>query len=259
VPGALQNEKAREIMTPSKTTELMKNLKMLSKVDEQLAEVSAENQLLHKKIATLTDDINTHKNNIQDKLKYIKEETHKEHKNEILLKETENEIEKLTVQQNSAKTNEELQIFKKKKASLKVRMSELEDAVLAFLTDLDKSKEEVAEEETKFQAEEQRTNKMILELRQKIAECEQRQSEFLEKRKEVSLLLPADARSKYERVFAKEKRNAVVEVKNRICQGCFMKITLQELNCMWRGDDLVFCRNCNRILCLPDDELIDDG
>ena len=242
------------MMSTGGTTELMKNLKQLSKVDEQLARLTDRKVALEGKISSLEANLEARKLEIEDKLKEIKEEAHREHRNEILLKETEEELRKVKAQLNTAKTNEELRIFKKKRGELKNRISELEDAILTHLTGLDKTREEVETSKKLIVKHEEETQGKTKEIRAEIADCEQERNAESEKRSEIASQVPSEALNKYERVLAKEKHHPVVEVRDEVCQGCYMRVTSQEVNRVWRGEDLVLCRNCNRILCLPENE-----
>ncbi len=243
------------MMSPSETTELMKNLKRLSGVDEQLARLHDTKVVLKGNIHSIETEIDTQKRQIEETTNRIKEETHQEHKDEILLKETEEEKSKVQAQLNTAKTNEELRIFKKKRGELQGRISELEDAILAHLTELDKSREDVEERKKLLTGREEEATRNIAQLRAEIAQREQERMALSQKRDAITAQVPAGPLNKYQRVLAREKHHPVVEVRNNTCQGCFMKVTLQEINLIWRGEDLVLCRNCHRILCLPEDEM----
>ena len=242
-------------MSRSETADVMNNLKRLSELDERLATLSDKKKALQKKIHILETNLQKLKDEIDSRLKKIKEESHQEHRDEVLLKETEAELEKVSTQLNTAKTNEELQIFKKKRKELQDRISQLEDSILSHLSDLDSDKDKVQASRQEVKQQEDEAGREISELQSEIAQIVEEESGVSEKRSEVASHVPRDILKKYERVLAKEKRHPVVEVKNRTCQGCFMRVTLQEINLIWRGDDLVLCRNCNRILCLPEEEM----
>jgi len=245
------------MISPSETTELMKNLKRLCEVDEQLDRLNNRKTALDSKIQAIESDIENQKRQIEETTHRIKEETHREHSEEVLLKETEEEVVKVQAQLNTAKTNEELRIFKKKRGELKGRISELEDAILTHLGELDKNREEVETHKKLLESLEVEAVQNVEKLRSEIAECEKEKKVFSEKRSSIAALLPPAALNKHERVLAREKYHPVVEVRDNTCQGCFMKVTLQEINLVWRGDDLVLCRNCHRILCLPEHETED--
>lgn len=242
-------------MSRSETAEVMNNLKRLSELDEQLATLSDSRKAHLTRIRSIEKGIQDLKDGIEARLKRIKEESHQEHRDELLLKETEAELEKVGAQLNTAKTNEELRIFKKKRQELRERISKLEDSILSHLSDLDSGREEVQASTEEVKKREEQSGLEKADLRVNISRIEQEEAKIAASRREVASQVPRDILRKYERVLAKEKRHPVVEVKNGTCQGCYMKVTLQDINLIWRGDDLVLCRNCNRILCLSDQEM----
>ena len=242
-------------MSRSETAEVMNNLKRLSELDEQLATLSDKKKANQARIRTLEKDLQDLKDGIDARLKRIKEETHQEHKDEVLLKETEAELTKVSTQLNTAKTNEELRIFKKKRKELKDRISQLEDSILSHLAGLDSDRDKVQASRQDVKQREEESGREVAQLQESIARLEEEEAQVGAKRGDIATHVPREILGKYERVLAKEKRHPVVEVKNHICQGCYMKVTLQEINLIWRGDDLVLCRNCSRILCLPEEEM----
>lgn len=54
---------------------------------------------------------------------------------------------------------------------------------------------------------------------------------------------------RYEQIFARRGGTAVVDVRNGICQGCFMNLPPQFFNELQRATDVRACPNCHRILC----------
>ena len=53
---------------------------------------------------------------------------------------------------------------------------------------------------------------------------------------------------KYDMLRARRNGRAVVGVVNGVCQGCFMNIPPQQFNDLLKGDKMLFCPTCNRIL-----------
>ncbi len=59
----------------------------------------------------------------------------------------------------------------------------------------------------------------------------------------------------YERMRGSRLRsNAVVPVINGVCHGCFMVVTKSVVMQLKRGNELVLCEHCGRILFLSDTE-----
>jgi predicted nucleic acid-binding Zn-ribbon protein len=75
-------------------------------------------------------------------------------------------------------------------------------------------------------------------------------------RTRLSMDLEEDLRKRYELIFERKDGLAVVEVrKEGDCGGCRMRVPPQLITQIHRNSDVVFCPNCQRILCvLPADQ-----
>ena len=242
-------------MSLSETAELMQNLRLLSEVDGHLAGLTEKKAVLELEMCAIREDVEARNSCIEERLKKVKETAYAQHKNESSLKEAEKELLKVRAQLNSARTNEELKIFMRKREELEARISELEDAILAQLAGAEEAGKEVEAARDVLRAKEAQASLRLSELRDEIAKCQQEHDVTCGRRRETASRLPSQVLEKYERVLRREKRRPVVEVRDNTCQGCFMKVTLQQVNLLLRGEDLVLCKNCNRILCLPVEEV----
>jgi hypothetical protein len=73
--------------------------------------------------------------------------------------------------------------------------------------------------------------------------------EALAKRDEVFTTLPANMANIYNRLVQRSRDGiAVAEVKNESCSACFMKLRPQVVMELKRGDQIITCESCTRIL-----------
>jgi len=78
-----------------------------------------------------------------------------------------------------------------------------------------------------------------------------KQMEFIHQRQSLVRQLDGSLVRQYERMRrSRVKANAVVPVINGVCQGCFMVVTKSLLSELMRGDSLMTCEHCGRILYL---------
>jgi predicted nucleic acid-binding Zn-ribbon protein len=123
-----------------------------------------------------------------------------------------------------------------------------EENLLGMLDSLDsyeKQAQEIVSELGKFE-ERLKSNKQ--ETTQVFEDYDQRESELHAKRQQLTEELEQQSLSLYERVRKSHPMGPIAEVKNNICSGCFMQIIPQMLIEISRGNTLVLCRGCNRIL-----------
>ena len=69
-----------------------------------------------------------------------------------------------------------------------------------------------------------------------------------DERERVAALLPAQLRRRYETVFARRSGLAVVEMVRDICTGCNMAVPPQMANEARKGQSIIACPSCQRIL-----------
>lgn len=76
-----------------------------------------------------------------------------------------------------------------------------------------------------------------------------REGQELKKQREV-MAVDADPETLriYERLLANKRDRVVVPIENRTCSGCHIVLTAQVENLVRKGERLVFCEHCSRIL-----------
>ena len=63
----------------------------------------------------------------------------------------------------------------------------------------------------------------------------------------------------YERLLRNKKDRVVVPIENRTCSGCHIVLTAQHENLVRKGERLVFCEHCSRILYWQDGAAVELG
>jgi uncharacterized protein len=58
----------------------------------------------------------------------------------------------------------------------------------------------------------------------------------------------------YERLLANKRDRVIVPIENRNCNGCHISLTAQHENLVRKGERLIFCEHCSRILFWPESE-----
>jgi predicted nucleic acid-binding Zn-ribbon protein len=76
-----------------------------------------------------------------------------------------------------------------------------------------------------------------------------RQSEMLNRRREeLSVLLPRPLFATYDRMARLRRGQALAEVRDGICTACRMKVRPKVLSDVRKGEELITCESCGRIL-----------
>ena len=142
----------------------------------------------------------------------------------------------------------ELEALQQDYESLKRSRERLEDEVLLAMTRFDEWEKAVAdataqltEVESKWRAEQDRLAREIEQLQDRI--------ETLNKeRATLTALLAADELALYEDLMRKKGGRAVALLVGQICQGCRVTVPTSKAQLVRRGQGLVICNNCGRIL-----------
>ncbi len=146
-----------------------------------------------------------------------------------------------------AKSNEEYSALIKEIESLKERISQLEDEVILLLDRIEEvkaqeeaAKKEVKEKEESLEAAKARFHKKLQELEQTLQE-RQKEREGLVSR------LSKRTHQIYEKV-KKNRGYAVVRAEKYTCLGCHMEIPPQTFVEVKKGEEIIQCPFCSRIL-----------
>jgi predicted nucleic acid-binding Zn-ribbon protein len=131
----------------------------------------------------------------------------------------------------------------------KKHISELETKVLEQMEAAETAEKQLAEREPEFarmRAEHEEHLKAFEEqTRSWSEEIESRRRE----RERMFAALPPGIKATYQRIVARIRDGvALAEARNGSCSACFMALRPQLMSQIRRGDDLITCDNCNRIL-----------
>ena len=150
----------------------------------------------------------------------------------------------------TVKNPKELVGFQQDVDSLKARQRELEDRDLEAMSAVEEVEKALAEAErrlldmeTGWQVEQESLRQQRDVLRQEIQELEQSRSG-------QEATIDAEMIRQYESLRALHQGRAVAKVERGICQGCRITLPMHVLQRARRGNHLVQCTSCERILYL---------
>jgi len=146
------------------------------------------------------------------------------------------------------KTNKEYQALLAEIDAVESLISETETNILEELELADKLSLEVKEAEKRLADKGSEIAKRREELALELKKEEEKLVQVEGEREKIAAKVPSDLLSTYDRLGTARGGVAVVEVKDGICQGCFVGLTPQDYAELRSTDKLIFCANCNRIL-----------
>jgi uncharacterized protein len=206
------------------------------------------------RIKKLEDDLNAGKAVFQadsDKLESMKKERRKI---EQMAQELEGKIEKSKIKLNSVKSNKEYTAALKEIEDFGKERSTVEDSILRFMEDIEAAEKKCVENKKALENIQKKFEQDKNEIEKKIEELN-KESELLEhNRKELLAGVDKDLLGKYEFLKSKKGGIAVGSVAGGVCQLCHLNIPPQVFYELMRGDSLMSCPNCHRIVYWGEDE-----
>lgn len=153
---------------------------------------------------------------------------------------------------NAAKSNTEYQALQHQIQSVIVTNSVLDDEILETWERIDQQKQKVAEAEADVEKAQQKTREIHEQVEEKLpgirADLERCEGEL----KQVEAELPGEIRELYRRVVRHRGEDALAEIDDQCCSGCYTKIPLNVVSGVMLGQP-TFCKTCGRLLYFPED------
>ncbi len=146
------------------------------------------------------------------------------------------------------KNNKDYQAMLKEIANIKKKVSGLEDQMLAMLDEQESLKAQVAEKKKEHGNVAQRVQRQRAAIEQETEALEQKARQLKEKMDSIGQKVDAALLDKYDWVKGRVGRNAIVAVKDAVCQGCHLNIPPQMFNELQRCDSVEFCPHCRRMI-----------
>lgn len=232
---------------------LLADLLQLSKTDSALASILAERKGLEKALLDHTDKVRKNEAAVQAKTKVFEDKRSLCRMEE---KSISDERMRLSERRKALKT---LSTFKLQQAAEKeVDYGQRQTAIREEALLKQMSEGETLEADLKVAQEALATAKAALikvedDARAAMVSLNERQARHAAERQELAKGIDPATLSLYNRVKEKHAMNAVVPITNGICAGCFMQTGPQIIVQISRGNALVRCPGCGRILFLADE------
>ncbi|MEZ5315017.1 MAG: zinc ribbon domain-containing protein [Chlamydiales bacterium] len=211
----------------------------------RLMRVKKERQKELNKIHELKSDIQKQVNNKEVEITNLKKDIRM---GETQIKEIQSRVTKLESQQAAVKKMDEFNALTqemtsagREKSAIEYRLSDLmdklaveEDLLIALMENLQTTQD---------------NSKMIeKEIHEGIDKINQEGRAILEKSRAMKKTIPSELFEIYERLLKNKWDRVIVPIENRTCSGCHILLTPQHENLVRKGERIVFCEHCSRIL-----------
>ncbi|MDX1776345.1 MAG: C4-type zinc ribbon domain-containing protein [Desulfobulbales bacterium] len=228
--------------------EVIKQLTELQIIDLEIAKLDAEINAEQAEFSEREEVFNERQASVEELKEKIEAADTQRRELEAELSDEMNRIKERQAKMMQVQTNREYQSLLKEIEDGKKSVKEKEEEIVRIM--------ETSEANTKIMAEEEsligEETKALASTRKKVKkhakEIEDQKTKILVKREKMAKDIKNPALKKYDMLRIRRNGKAVVGVVNGVCQGCFMSIPPQHLNDILKGDRILNCPTCQRIL-----------
>ena len=230
-------------------------------MNEEIRQLT-ELQVIDLEIAKLDDEINTEKEALAKRQKAFTE--YQSTIEELQAKITEADAQRREIEAELAdelsrikerqskmmqvQTNREYQSLLKEIEDGKKNIKEKEEEIVRLMESGEANTKIMAEQAGQTDEEEKALAEESKKVQKHAGEVEGKKAKIVAKRAAKAKDINAAALRKYDMLRTRRNGKAVVGVVNGICQGCFMSIPPQHFNDILKGDRILNCPTCQRIL-----------
>jgi predicted nucleic acid-binding Zn-ribbon protein len=157
------------------------------------------------------------------------------------------QIVKYETQKLQTRKNEEYQALSNSIDHVKKEIAGIEDRQIELMETLESLKPQVAAADQAASHAATQVKGQLQDLETKKTNLEKQLADLETTRPQFTSGLDEDLLDIYQRLFQK-KEEAVVGVRNDVCSGCHMKVTVSTSSQVRAGKSIVHCEQCNRIL-----------
>ena len=226
----------------------------LQHCDNRIREIRKRKEEGPLKIKKAEEDLRRAQGEIEEERGSLDDLKKERRKIEQAVQELDGKVEKSSAKLSQIKSNKEYTAALKEIDDLKKSKFITEDKIIAVMEKIDEMEQGAAQHDTRLKELEVELGKNKKLILAEIAELDKELAALEEKRQALIKEMDADLLKKY--LFLQERRNglAVSAVVTGVCQTCHMGIPPQKFNELIRGDALMTCPHCHRIMYWADDE-----
>lgn len=230
----------------------------LQEVDTRLGELAREITALPKHIAEIEKKLVSHERKLEADRAALSANQKERKKCEGDIQMQEQKISKLKDQMLQAKTNEQYRAFQNEIDFCQKEIRSSEDRILELMGESEPLEKNVKAAEAALKTEKAQVEAEKQEARNRTAADEKASQELHEERSGIATRIATATYQLYERVRKGRKGIAIAEAVGGRCSACQMSIRPQFFQDLKKGDRIMSCESCQRILYYIPPQAIED-
>jgi uncharacterized protein len=226
----------------------------LQHCDNRMREIGKRKEEGPLKIRKAEDDLREAETKIEEERRKLEALKKERRQIEQEVQELDQKIEKSTIKLSHIKSNKEYTAAIKEIDDLKKAKFITEDKIIEVMEKTDGLEQEAVEQDRRIQGLRAEADKNKEQILRELELLDRELANLEEKRRSFIKDLEPDILRRY--LFLHERKNglAISAVVTGVCQTCHLGIPPQKFNELIRGNALMTCPHCNRIMYWGDDE-----
>jgi len=220
----------------------------LQEIDNRLTDLAREIAALPKHIAEIEKRLVSHERKLEADRAALVANQKERKKCETDIQAQEQKISKLKDQMLQVKTNEQYRAFQTEIEFCQTEIRKSEDRILELMGESEPLDKNVKSAETALKAEKAEVEAEKTVTRERTAADEQASSELQTERAAIVAQVTPAAYQRYERARKARRGIGVAEAVDGRCTACNMTVRLQFYQDVKKGEQILVCESCQRIL-----------
>jgi len=220
----------------------------LQEVDDRITELAREISALPKHIAEIEKKLTAHERKLEADRAALAANQKDRKKLDGDVQNSNAKISKLRGQMLDAKTNEQYRAFQNEIEFCEKEIRQAEDRTLELMAEAEPLEKNVKVAEQALKAEKAQVEGEKQQARERTAADKQAMETLQTERKGIVAKMNPSVYKQYERVRKMRRGVGVAEARDGRCMACHMTMRLQFLQDLRRGDQIMACESCGRIM-----------
>jgi len=230
----------------------------LQDIDHRLADLTREIAQLPKHIAEIEKKLTAHERKLEGDRAALAANQKERKGCDVAIQTQEQKISKLKDQMLDAKTNDQYRAFQNEIEFCQKEIRKSEDRILELMTESEPLEKNVKTAEAALKTEKAEVEKEKVQARERTAVDEKTAAQLNAERATLVAQVTSSTMQRYERARKARRGIAVAEVVDGRCTQCNMALRPQFLQELKRGDQIMACESCQRILFYNPPVKVDD-
>jgi hypothetical protein len=220
----------------------------LQEIDNKLGDLSREIAGLPRHISEIEKKLHSHERKLEADQAALKANQSERKKCDGDIQLQEQKISKLKDQMLQAKTNDQYRAFQNEIEFCQKEIRTAEDRILELMTESEPLDRNVKAAEGALKTEKAQVEAEKADARTRTAADEAAAAELAADRAKIVAELTPSTYQRYEKARKARKGIAIAEAVDARCTVCHMAMRLQHFQDLKKGDQILSCENCQRIL-----------